>query len=123
MICAIYNAWRIIYHSQFSNSDIAATDISNQNVIDRKENLNDQKRLIPGKHFWFVKRELRKLTAMVLSLNIKHLHSHRINPKKINSAAKGILTYMKQEFLVLSDPSEKNFSFAYDKASSFLSIR
>ena len=23
---------------------------------------------------------------------------------------------MKQEFLVLSDPSEKNFSFAYDKA-------
>ena len=24
VICAIYDAWRIIYHSQFSNSDIAA---------------------------------------------------------------------------------------------------
>ena len=64
------------------------TGISDKYVIDRKENLNDQERLIPGKHFWFVKRELRKLTAMVLSLNIKRLHSHRLNPKKDKFSSK-----------------------------------
>ena len=97
VICAMYNIWNFIRHH------------------DSREDLRKQERLIPSKHFWLLKRELRKLTAMVLSLNIKGLHSHKINLRKINSTAKGILNYMEQ-FLVHSDSSENKFNFEFDKA-------
>ena len=106
VICALHSIWNCIkHHSQCSDSDY--TD-------DTREDLHEQERSIPDKHFWLLKRELKKLTAMVLSLNIKSLHSHKINSKRINSAAKGILTYMRQEFLVHSDLLENKFNFAFD---------
>ena len=120
VIYALYNIWSFIkYHSQSQHSDCSNTDMkhhsNSSNTDDLREDSSDQERLIPGEHFWLLKRELKKLTAMVLSLNVKSLHSHKINSKRINVTLKGILTYMQQEFLVHSDPSENRFNFAFDE--------
>ena len=120
MICALHSIWNCIkhynkHHLQCSNRD---------NTDDAREDLHEQERprLIPHKHFWLLKRELKKVTAMVLSLNIKSLHSHKINSKWINSAAKGVLSYMEKEFLVHADQLDNNFKFAFDKAFKLFGI-
>ena len=94
LICALCNIRNFIKHR------------------DIREDLSEQERLIPDKHFLLLKKEIKKLTTMVLSLNMKGLHSHKINSRNVNSAAIGILNYMKQ-FLVDSDSSD---NFAFDKA-------
>ena len=65
VICALHSIWNCIKHRlQCLNHD---------NTDDAREDLHEQERprLIPHKHFWLLKRELKKVTAMVLSLNIK----------------------------------------------------
>ena len=99
VICALHSIWNCIkHHLWYSNTD------------EIREDLHQQERLIPGKQFWLLEREIKKLAAMVLSLNIKSLHSHKINSNRINLATKGILTYMNKEFLTRSN-SSVNFAF------------
>ena len=84
-----------------------------------KINLHEQEgpRLIPCTQALLVVKEGNKEANSNGSFfEHKSLHSHKINSKWINSAAKGILSYMEKEFLVHADLLDNNFKFAFDKA-------
>ena len=117
VICALYNIWNCCTghgdHDRGStNSGSHSTDtgVSNGN-INTTDTIATEK-LIPDKHFWFLKRELKKIISMVLYLNIKKLHNHNDNLKLINSTKKHMFTYMKDNFLEV--PKNK-FNFVFNK--------
>ena len=118
VICEVHNIWKCCTsnHDQDNNgtdSDNTDTGVSNGNnnadTIAR-EDLHEQKRKIPDEHFWFLKRELKKLISMVLFLNVKDLRSHKDTLKRIKSIKQDLLTFMKKHFLTI--PKNKfNFEF------------
>ena len=121
VICAVYNIWNCCTSNHDKNanstdSDNTYTGVSNENadVTDTfAEDFSKPKRLIPDKNFWFLKREFKKLIAMVLSLNIKSLHSHKDRLKKTKSIKKYLLTFMDKEIIEVPDSSDHKFNFAF----------
>ena len=97
MICALYHLCKFCCPS------------------DHKEDSSKEKKLIPNKHNdEFMKRELLKLTVMVLSLNIKSLHSDKIDLEMVYLAKKAMLIFMTHPQLLEVWIPSKNFCFAYD---------
>ena len=106
LICALYNIFKFIHKLPCTND--TAADSSNEEIITRKE-------IIPVKHYWFLKREIFKLTAMVFYLNKQSLHNKEISSAdEITSAVKYLLAHMKHKFLKVADPPENKFYFVTD---------
>ena len=105
LICALYSIFKFIYKLPCTND--TAADSSNEEITTRKE--------IPEKHFWFLKREMRKLTTMVFYLNKQSLHNKEISSAdEITSAVKYLLAHMKHKFLKVADPPENKCYFVTD---------
>ena len=111
VICVLYNIWN--YYTSDHDSGTRHPSFSNGNVNTTGRIAGENSReWIPDKHFWFLKRELKKVTTMVLYLNIKKLHNHKDSRKLIDSAKKHMLTYMQKNFLKV--PNYK-FNFVCNK--------
>ena len=105
LICALYSIFKFIYKLPYIND--TAADSSNEEITTRKE--------IPKKHYWFLKREMRKLTTMVFYLNKQSLHNKEISSaNEITSAVNYLLAHMKHKFLKVADPPENKFYFVTD---------
>ena len=101
-ICALYHIWKLCCPSNHMH----------------EEDSSKEKRLIPDKHHdKFLKRELKKLTAMILSLNKKNLHSDQIDLEIVNLTTKTMLDFMMHpRLLEVWGPLENStsFDFVYD---------
>ena len=122
---ALYNTWNCCTcdHDRGTNSiddDNTDNGVSNRNVntfcTNSRKDLSKSIELIPDKHFWFLKRELKKIITMVLYLNIKRLHSHNDSLKLISLTKKHMLAHM-GKFLKFP---QKKFKFVFNKAFKFI---
>ena len=76
------------------------------------EDSNTDGRVVPDEYFWFLKRELKKLTTMVFILSKRSLHNKKISLRKeVKLTVKHMLTHMKKIFLV---QTEDKFNFPFD---------
>ena len=125
VISALYNTWNCCTgdRDRGTNSiddDNTDNGVSNRNVnaiyTNSTKDLSKSIELIPDKHFWFLKRELKKIITMVLYLNIKRLHSHNDSLKLISLTKKHMLAHM-EKFLKVR---QKKFKFVFNKAFKFI---
>ena len=87
----------------------------NNYVTGSNEEVSTRQELFPGKDYWFLKREVFKLTTMVLYLNERCLHSKEISSiDEITLAVNYLLAHMKHEFLKVTDPPMNKFHFVTD---------
>lgn len=99
-ICALHSIYKFI-HKLCCTNDI--TDSNHE--VSTQRGVSTRKDLIPEKHYWFLKREIFKLTAMILYLNKQSLHSKEISSiDEITSAVNYLLAHMKHKFLKVTDP-------------------
>ena len=106
-------------HNNNNNINNNGNNSNNTDIDTNDESTNRKKKdmRIPDDQYWFMKRELRKLTAMVFYLNVRSLHSEKIKSNnEITSAVKYMVTHMNDKFLECS--SENNVMA--DDACKFL---
>ena len=123
VVCALYNFWKFIAELRHSSGTGCAnnrkTNKNNNNTDARNTDINiddvSRRKRIPWDQYWFLKRELRKLTTMALYLNIRSLYIEKIRSREeITSAVKYVLTHMNAKFLEI--PLDNSFNFVVDDA-------